>query len=60
MNLIANDPDDNKFVDCTFAAGCDYLVTNDRDFEALKKLDFPKINIVSLDEFRAILVRFDA
>ncbi len=54
MNLIVNDPDDNKFVDCAFAAGCDYLVTNDRDFDVLKKLDFPVINVVTLEEFKAL------
>ncbi len=54
MNLIASDPDDNKFVDCAFASGCDYLVTNDRDFDVLKKLDFPIINVVTLEEFKAL------
>lgn len=55
MNLIENDPDDNKFVDCAFASGCDYLVTNDRDFEILKRIDFPKITLLSLNEFQKIM-----
>ena len=29
MELITTDPDDNKFVDCAFAAGADYLVSED-------------------------------
>lgn len=52
--LVPNDEDDEKFVDCAIAAGADYLVTNDRHFNHLKTLDFPKINIVNEDEFRVI------
>ena len=29
MGIITADPDDNKFVDCAFAAGADYLVSED-------------------------------
>jgi len=53
--LIANDPDDNKFVDCAFAANAHYLVTNDRDFNALKKIEFPKINILTIEKFVEVL-----
>ncbi|MFN8345992.1 MAG: putative toxin-antitoxin system toxin component, PIN family [Spirosomataceae bacterium] len=53
--LIEEDPDDNKFVDLAVSAGVDYLITNDRDFKILKKVDFPKINVLNLDEFKAIL-----
>lgn len=49
--LIANDDDDNKFVDCAFAANAHYLVTNDKDFNVLKEVDFPKINVVKIEEF---------
>ncbi|MDD5892113.1 MAG: putative toxin-antitoxin system toxin component, PIN family [Bacteroidales bacterium] len=51
MELIKDDPDDNKFVDCAFAAGADYLVTEDNHFNILKKTAFPKLNLVTLDEF---------
>lgn len=27
LGIITADPDDNKFIDCAFAAGADYLVT---------------------------------
>ena len=53
MRLITADPDDNKFVDCAFAAGADYLVSEDRHFDVLRKISFPKINLVTLDEFMA-------
>lgn len=52
--LIEQDPDDNKFVDLAIAGNADYLVTNDKHFSPLKAIDFPKVNIVSLDEFRKI------
>ncbi|GGF17177.1 putative toxin-antitoxin system toxin component, PIN family [Hymenobacter cavernae] len=49
--LIADDPDDNKFVDVAIAAGADYLVTNDRHFDVLKQIEFPKVNTITLQEF---------
>jgi putative PIN family toxin of toxin-antitoxin system len=51
FNLIVNDPDDNKFVDCAISGNADYLVTNDRDFNILKDIKFPKVNVVNIDEF---------
>lgn len=53
--LIPNDADDNKFVDCAIAANAHYLVTNDRDFNALKKIDFPVVNLLKIEEFLDIL-----
>ncbi len=53
--LIGNDPDDNKFVDLAVAAEADFLVTNDRDFDIVKGIKFPKVNIVNLDEFKTLL-----
>ena len=54
-SLITADYDDNKFVDCAFNAGADYLVTNDRHFNVLKSIDFPKIKIIDLEDFKNIL-----
>lgn len=54
-NLIYPDLDDNKFVDCAVAANVDYLVTNDRDYNSLKKLPFPKLIVLNIDEFIALL-----
>lgn len=51
MGLITADPDDNKFVDCAFAAGADYLVSEDSHFEVLRTTPFPQLNLVTLDEF---------
>lgn len=55
--LIEVDPDDNKFVDLAVVGNADYLVTNDRHFNVLKSVDFPKINVVSLDEFKEIVLK---
>ena len=51
MGLITSDPDDNKFVDCAFAAGADYLVSEDSHFNVLRTTPFPHLNLVTLDEF---------
>lgn len=51
MRLITSDPDDNKFVDCAFAAGADYLVSEDNHFNILRSTPFPRLNLVTLDEF---------
>ena len=51
MELITADPDDNKFVDCAFAAGADYLVSEDHHFDVLRSTPFPTLNLVTLDEF---------
>ena len=50
-NLITADPDDNKFVDCAFAANADYLVSEDSHFNILRNMPFPHLNLVTLDEF---------
>ena len=54
FRLIPQDPDDEKFADCAIATGADYLVTNDKHFNPLKKLPFPILKIVNEDEFRLI------
>lgn len=55
LNLISSDTDDNKFVDCAFAANADFIVTNDSHFNILKSIDFPSIPILRLDEFKVFL-----
>ena len=54
-NLIKQDPDDNKFVDCAIASGADYIVTNDQHFKILKNIEFPKVKIISVDDFLKML-----
>ena len=52
---LLQDADDNKFADCAIAANTDYLITNDRDFNILKRINFPKISVVTIQEFEKIL-----
>ena len=54
-NLITTDPDDNKFVDCAINAGADCIVTNDKHFNILKTIDFPKINIIDIDTLKKLI-----
>ena len=51
FNLIKEDEDDCKFADCAIAANATYLVSNDRHFEVLNQIDFPKVNWVTLADF---------
>ena len=54
-NLITADPDDNKFVDCAIAANADFIITNDKHFEVLQSITFPKVNTVTLQQFIHLL-----
>ncbi|MFN7117871.1 MAG: putative toxin-antitoxin system toxin component, PIN family [Saprospiraceae bacterium] len=54
-NLIPEDPDDNKFVDCAIAANADYIVTNDRHFNILKQIKFPVVVTIKASEFLELL-----
>jgi putative PIN family toxin of toxin-antitoxin system len=49
--LIKVDPDDDKFSDCAVAADANFLVSNDRHFNVLKNIPFPKIKVISADDF---------
>lgn len=51
FNLITQDPDDNKFVDCAICGMAEYIVSNDRHFDILKSIDFPLVTVRSIQEF---------
>lgn len=51
LQLIEADPDDNKFVDCAFAAGATYIVSDDKHFDVLKEIRFPQILVHKLRTF---------
>ena len=55
LQLIASDHDDNKFVDCAFAANATYIVSDDKHYDVLKDIDFPKILVLKLKEFLGLL-----
>ncbi len=51
FNLIVADPDDNKFVDCAICGTAELIVTNDAHFNVLKAIDFPVVDVKSIQEF---------
>lgn len=51
--LIEADPDDNKFVDVAIAAGAKCIVSNDRHFAVLETVEFPRVPVLTLQEFLA-------
>ena len=55
LRLITEDPDDNKFVDCAFAANAEYLVSDDKHFMILKKTPFPQLNLVKMADFLSVI-----
>ena len=57
FNLITQDPDDNKFVDCAIAGNATYIVSNDSHFDILKQTDFPKLVVKRIQEFSVLLMK---
>jgi putative PIN family toxin of toxin-antitoxin system len=55
LQLIEADHDDNKFVDCAFAANATYIVSDDKHYDVLKEVDFPQILVLKLKEFLELL-----
>ena len=55
LHLITADPDDDKFVDCAITAGADYIVTEDSHFSHIRQITFPRLNVLTLDEFIDLL-----
>ena len=49
--LIDADKDDNKFVDCAVAAQAIFIVSNDKHYDVLKTIPFPKVDVVNIMEF---------
>ncbi|WP_436414750.1 putative toxin-antitoxin system toxin component, PIN family [Petrimonas sp.] len=50
-NLLTEDPDDNKFIDCAISGNAHYIVTNDKHFNILEQIKFPSINVLKADIF---------
>ena len=55
LQLIEADHDDDKFVDCAFAANATYIVSDDKHYDVLKEIDFLKLLILKLKEFLGLL-----
>jgi putative PIN family toxin of toxin-antitoxin system len=53
--LMYNDEDDNKYADCAIVANADHLVSEDRHFNILKDIDFPRLSVIKVDAFLQML-----
>jgi putative PIN family toxin of toxin-antitoxin system len=56
FHLITADEDDNKFVDCAIAANAKCIVTEDHHFSVLKTIQYPKVEVMSIDDFMQTLL----
>lgn len=56
LNLIQTDHDDNKFVDCAFAANASFIVSDDKHFDVLSSIEFPRIMVMKLTNFLKLLL----
>jgi len=54
-NIITADEDDNKYIDCYIKSRADYIVTNDKHFNILKQISFPKVDCITVEEFVEML-----
>jgi hypothetical protein len=43
------------FVGCAIAANAGYIVANYKHFQILKGIEFPKVNILTVEEFKQLL-----
>ena len=50
FRLLTADPDDDIFADCAIAAGAEYIITEDRHFEALRTAGY-KAQPITPEEF---------
>lgn len=55
FNLITTDTDDNKYVDCAITCGATFVVSNDKHFDILDTIDWPKVIRLKLPEFATLI-----
>mgnify|MGYP005846655037 CR=1 FL=1 len=53
MDIIREDPDDNRILECAVAASADFIVSGDKHLLDLKR--FQAIQIVSPEVFRLLI-----
>ncbi len=51
FQLPFEDADDQMFVDCAVCGNADYLITNDRHFDVLHGVEFPKLKVITAENF---------
>jgi putative PIN family toxin of toxin-antitoxin system len=53
VNVVAEHPADNKFIECALASGADYVISGDKHL--LKIGSYKKIKMLSVSEFLQVL-----
>ena len=51
FGLIIEDENDNKFADCAIASAAEFIVTNDKHFNILRRTPWPDIKVQNIKEF---------
>lgn len=51
FQLPSADEDDQKFVDCAVCGNADFLITNDKHYNMLKDINFPKVEVIRAKTF---------
>ena len=54
--MIREDADDNKYVDCAVAANADYIISDDKHFNALRDYDFPILTRLKLNQVEKFIM----
>ena len=55
FELITEDHDDNKFVDCAIVANATFIVSDDKHFKPLSQITYPRLMVLKLMDFVKIL-----
>lgn len=55
FGLIKDDEDDNKFADCAVASGAEFIVTNDKHYNILRRTPWPDTKVTNIKEFIKLL-----
>ena len=50
-SALIKDADDNKFLEAYYSGKANILVSNDNDFQLLKRIEYPPHNIMNIAEF---------
>lgn len=54
-HLIEADEDDNAFADCAIAGNADYIVSEDRHFNILSSVEFPKLYAIKIHDLKELI-----
>lgn len=55
MNQMTVTTNRNEFSDLALFINADYLISDDTDFNIFKSLPFPKLKVIGLEEFLALI-----